>query len=233
MTRERGAAPPKARDAPDPAAASTGRTSLEGGTTVASPLNHPKRTLVLDLETRKPIDFGDRRSLEELGVSVVGIYRYDVDRYETYDESAFSRLSQLLSEAERVVGFNIVRFDLPVLQPHVKVPLRRLPSLDLLEDLRRVLGHRVSLNAVARATLGIEKSGDGLQAVRFYERGEMDRLRRYCLDDVRITRAVYEHGCREGKVWIPPKLGRERRAVPVTWGQPPPETPASRQGTLF
>jgi DEAD/DEAH box helicase domain-containing protein len=86
---------------------------------------------------------------------------------------------------------------------------------------------------VARATLGTEKSGDGLQAVRFYERGEMDRLRRYCLDDVRITREVYEHGCREGKVWIPPKFGGDARAVPVPWGQPPPETPALRQGSLF
>jgi hypothetical protein len=88
-------------------------------------LNQPKRTIVLDLETKRAFDGNDRSRLESLGVSVVGLYRYDTDRLETYDESEFSRLSTS-SQTELIVGFNINRFDLPVLQPHVKVPLRKV-----------------------------------------------------------------------------------------------------------
>jgi DEAD/DEAH box helicase domain-containing protein len=196
-------------------------------------LNQPKRTIVLDLETKKAFDGSDRSRLEGLGVSVVGIYRYDADRWETYDESQFALLSALLAQTELIVGFNVNRFDLPVLQPHVRVPLRKLRSLDLLEEMRRVLGHRVSLNAVARATLGRTKSGDGLQAVKLYQRGELDRLKRYCLDDVRLTREVYEHGCRHRQVVIPSRFGNEMLPVSVTWGDPPPETPELMQGSLF
>ncbi|OGP81821.1 MAG: hypothetical protein A2Y95_00640 [Deltaproteobacteria bacterium RBG_13_65_10] len=198
-----------------------------------STLNHPKRTIVLDLETKKAFDGSDRRHLESLGVSVVGVYRYDTDRYETYDESEFSKLSTLLAQTELVIGFNINRFDLPVLQPHVRVPLRKMRSLDLLEEMRLVLGHRVSLNAVARATLGQQKIADGMDAIRFYQRGEMDRLRRYCLDDVRLTREAYEYGCRHGKVIIPSKFGSDLIDVPVKWGEPLPETAEARQGSLF
>jgi hypothetical protein len=195
--------------------------------------NHPKRTIVLDLETKKAFDGSDRSRLESLGVSVVGLYRYDTDRYETYDESEFSKLSTLLAQTELVIGFNTNRFDLPVLQPHVRVPLRKIRSLDLLEEMRLVLGHRVSLNTVARATLGRQKIASGMDAIRFYQRGEMDRLRRYCLDDVRLTREVYEYGCQHGKVIILSKFGSNRIDVPVRWGEPPSAAAEARQGSLF
>jgi hypothetical protein len=208
--------------------------ALKGGKVPdAFTLNQPKRTIVLDLETKRAFDGSDRSRLESLGVSVVGLYRYDTDKFETYDESEFSRLSTLLAQTELIVGFNINRFDLPVLQPHVKVPLRKVRAIDLLEEMRRVLGHRVSLNAVSRATLGREKSGDGLQAIRLYQQGQIDKLKRYCLDDVRLTREIYEHGCRHGQVIIPSRFGDERIPVTVTWGQAPEETPRMQQQSLF
>jgi hypothetical protein len=66
-----------------------------------------------------------------------------------------------------------------------------------------------------------------------YQQGQIDKLKRYCLDDVRLTREVYEHGCRHGQVVIPSRFGDERITVPVTWGQAPAEAVRMQQQSLF
>ena len=52
----------------------------------------------------------------------------------------------------------------------------------------------MSLDVIARETLGVAKSGSGLDALAFYEQGKFDELAKYCLMDVRITRDIYDFG---------------------------------------
>jgi len=89
-----------------------------------------------------------------------------------------------------------------------------------MEEIVRVTGHRVSLNSVAQATLGEGKSGSGLEAIRFFREGRMGKLKRYCLDDVRITKEIYEYGLKYGKLSFTSKYDRNKHSVPVSWSIP-------------
>jgi len=147
--------------------------------------------VVLDLETKFTFDeVGGRDKHAVLGISVAGLFDYKTGEFSAIEEKDLERLEARLAEAPLVIGFNIRRFDMPVLKPYVKFDPLGLELLDIMDDIQSVVGHRVSLDSVAKATLGIGKSGDGLDAIRYYRSGEMDKLKSYCLDDVRITRDI-------------------------------------------
>lgn len=183
----------------------------------------PQSQIVLDLETKRTFDEAGGRNPADLGVTVIGTYSYGTGEYRAFEEKEIAELEQLLSETSRIIGFNIHRFDFPVLQPYCKrLDLSDIPSFDLLEELEKILGHRVSLQSVARATLNQGKSGTGLDAIEFYRRGEMEKLKKYCLDDVRLTREVYEFGKKFGHVYYQSKDGTTRLKVEVQWKDPEP-----------
>jgi DEAD/DEAH box helicase domain-containing protein len=174
--------------------------------------------IVLDLETQRTFDDVGGRNYEHLLVSVVGVYRYDTDTYECYLEQDLPRLENLLIDCELIVGFNHRKFDFPVLQRYFKLDSTQLPMLDLMEDIAGILGHRVSLESVAQATLGVGKTGHGLDAIDFFQKGEWEKLKSYCLNDVKITKEVYEYGVQHGHVYYLTRDGTDRRSVKIQWG---------------
>lgn len=181
-----------------------------------------RNVLVLDLETQKSFkEIGKSKvdSLAKLKISVVGIYDYLTDQYRTYEEKAMMELGKRLQAADLIIGFNIRRFDFPVLAPYLLFPVERLPVLDLLDDIEKARGHRASLDSVARATIKQGKSGDGAEALVLFKEGRMDELKKYCLDDVRLTKEVYEYGCREGKVLFTSSWDFKTYEVPVNWAR--------------
>jgi DEAD/DEAH box helicase domain-containing protein len=174
-------------------------------------------TLVLDLETQKTFDeVGGRENLHRLRVSVAGIYSYEQDLFQTFTEWETPALGELLMSARLIVGFNIKRFDFPVLEPYLKRSLRHLPALDIMEEVEKHLGHRLSLEALVRATLGEGKTGSGLDAIRYFRNGEMEKLKSYCLSDVRLTRNLYEYGKRHGCLRY--QRNQDYYSIPVNWG---------------
>ncbi|HUJ79345.1 MAG TPA: ribonuclease H-like domain-containing protein [Nitrospiria bacterium] len=178
---------------------------------------HDGDRLVIDLETQHTFEeVGGRDRLEALKVSVLGLYSYAADRFQIYRESDLKDLELVLGRASLIIGFNLRRFDYPVLSPYLPLPFERLPTLDLLEEVTNALGHRVSLDSLADATLGAKKSGHGLDAIKYYRAGEFERLSDYCLTDVRLTRDLYEFGAQHGELYYS-KAGQRQR-VPVSWG---------------
>ena len=175
--------------------------------------------LVLDLETQREFSEVDGRKLELLGVSVVGIYRYGTERYEAYLESELKTLEPILQQAELVIGFNIRRFDLPVLAPYLSVPISTIPVLDIMEEVVKHLGHRLSLDSIAQATLGRGKTGSGLDALRWFKEGKFDQIKQYCLEDVKLTKELYEYGKEHGKLFATSRYGTEKLQIPVFWPQ--------------
>ena len=173
--------------------------------------------LVLDIETQKEFSEVEGRRPDLLGVSVVGIYRYQADRYEAYLESELSRLVPLLEHAELVIGFNINRFDFPVLQPYLPFPASQIPTLDLLDEVVKHLGHRVSLDSLAQATLGKKKSGSGLDALRWFKEKKFDLIKQYCLDDVKLTKELYEYGKQHGTFYATSKFSNDKLTIPVVF----------------
>jgi len=173
--------------------------------------------IVLDLETQKTFDEVGGRNYEDLLISVVGVYRYETDSYECYLEKELHLLENLLIDCPLVIGFNHRKFDLPVLQRYVQVDTTQIPLLDLMEDIYNRIGHRVSLDSVAQATLKTGKTGHGLDAIDYYRQGEWEKLKQYCLNDVKITRGVYEYGRQNGHVYYLTRDGTDRRSVRVEW----------------
>lgn len=173
--------------------------------------------IVLDLETQREFSEVDGRKPELLGVSVVGIYRYQANRYEAYLEADIPKLAPLLKDAETVIGFNINRFDLPVLSPYLPYPISQVSTLDILDEVVKSLGHRVSLDSIAQATLGHGKSGSGLDALKWFKEGRLDLITQYCLDDVKVTKEVYEYGREHGKLYATSRFGGEKLDISVVF----------------
>ncbi len=190
--------------------------------------------IVFDIETKHTFDeVGGRGNFAKLGVTIVGTYLYNTSELKGFFEKDVLQLEKLFETKPLLIGFNSKKFDIPVLQPYLKTKLSELPHLDIMEEIEKVVGHRVSLQSVAEATLGIGKSGHGLDAIKYYREGEFDKLEKYCLDDVRITRDVFEYGAKNGEVFFTSKYGPDKRRVPVTWKVSHPFPKPDPQRSLF
>ena len=152
------------------------------------------RAIVLDIETQNTFQEVGKYDPKLLHISLVGIYDFATDTYESFLESELARLWQRLERADRLIGYNINGFDVPVMDRYYPGDLTRLPTLDIMAVIERQIGFRVKLDDVAKATLGVGKSGTGLMAIEFFRKGEMEKLRAYCLQDVKVTRDIYLYG---------------------------------------
>ncbi|MFH1098816.1 MAG: WYL domain-containing protein [Candidatus Uhrbacteria bacterium] len=178
----------------------------------------PQRYVVFDVETQREFaEVGGAQNRHLLGIAVIGAYDSATDAFLTFLERDVLAFGKLLRTADLIIGFNSKHFDYAVIQPYLPFEAAKLPTLDLMADLERILGHRIGLDACATATLGAGKSGDGLQAIRWFREGRIDLVQKYCLDDVRITRDLYRYGVEHGEIYFTGKDG-SRRAVPVMWG---------------
>ena len=180
-----------------------------------------RNEIVLDLETKNaPREWGDRKELSGLGVSVVGVWTSADDRFRAFRESEIKELAESLRSADLLIGFAINKFDLPVLQPYMDFDLGELPALDIFEDVSSTLGHRISLASLAKATLGAEKLGHGLDAITWFREGNWKKLEEYCIQDVRLTRDLYNYGKKSGHLLFESFVDRKTVSVPVSWGMP-------------
>lgn len=171
------------------------------------------KKLVLDIESKKSFaQVGGAHNKHLLGVSVVGVYHYEGDRFEAYREEDFTELETVLKEAELIIGFNLIGFDWPVLAAELGDWVSELPTLDIMFEVQRVLGHRVSLDSIAKATLGTTKLGSGLDALVYYAEGDWEKLERYCLEDVKLTRDIYEYANKEHTLYYT----KGKRTAPIS-----------------
>jgi hypothetical protein len=168
--------------------------------------------IVLDIETSNSFADVGKYDPSLLKVSLVGVYSYAQDKYSSFLEPELPKLWRLLESADRIIGYNLLGFDYPVLNTYYPGDLIKFPTLDIMLEIERVIGFRVKLDDVAHACLGTGKSGNGLQAIEFFRRGEIDKLRDYCLQDVKVTKEVYEFGLHNKTVRYKDRVGQ---LVPV------------------
>ncbi|KKS39033.1 MAG: hypothetical protein A3G49_03030 [Candidatus Sungbacteria bacterium RIFCSPLOWO2_12_FULL_41_11] len=181
------------------------------------------KEIVFDVETKKSFDeVGGRNNVSALGVSVVGAYFYETAKFQAYEEREIPQFEEAIENAELLIGFNTKSFDYQVLQPYFKnVNIALLPTLDIFEDVTTKLGHRLSLQSLAGATLGAKKSADGLQALQWFKEGRIDDIKKYCLKDVELTRDLYEYGKKHGHLLFESLYEKQKRAVAVNWQKMP------------
>jgi len=170
-----------------------------------------------DLETQRLADeVGGWHNIAKMGLSCAVTYSTADMEFRQYTEQDVADLVSELQTADLVVGFNVLRFDYTVLQPYTHVELGRFPTLDMLRHIYDKLGFRVGLGALSAATLDVGKSADGLQAVRWYKQGQLDKVVAYCQRDVEVTRDLYEYGRQHGHVRFRDRRGRVQRVL-VNW----------------
>ena len=145
--------------------------------------------VVFDIET-----IGDIRDMNTQKITVVSIFDYATGKYSSFEEKELPNLWPILEKSERLIGFNSDHFDIPILNKYYGGDLTKFPSLDLLKVVKESTGSRFKLNDLAKATLQMEKSADGLQAQKWFEEGKMDLIKKYCEQDVKVTKELYEYG---------------------------------------
>lgn len=176
--------------------------------------------IVFDLETKKEFaEVGGYRNVHMLGVSVAGVYNYFDSSYRAYEESELGEFEDLVANASLLVGFNNKHFDNQVLQPYFKkVNLSAIPALDIMEKIEEVLGFRIGLDALSRVTLGEQKSSHGLEALKWFREGKIEEVKKYCLQDVKLTKELYEYGLNHGSVLFESRA-EGIKAVPARWAE--------------
>jgi len=172
---------------------------------------------VFDIETQKSFEeVGGRENLHLLGVSVLAAYSYEHNKTFVFEEKNLAQFQKMLDAAGRVIGFNSNSFDIPILK-RGNLNFNSIATLDLMDDVVKGAGFRVSLDNIARTTLNASKSADGLQAIKWYKEGNIEDIKKYCVKDVLITKALYEYGRNNGHILFLNR-NKEKIAVPVSWG---------------
>jgi DEAD/DEAH box helicase domain-containing protein len=179
----------------------------------------PQHTILFDLETlRGASDVGGWTNIHRMGLALGVLCHLEDGCFEVFHEGQIRDLVDSLRRASLVIGYNSRRFDYRVLSGYTGEDYNRLlPTLDLLEDITRRIGFRVGMGHLAQETLGLGKSADGLQSLRWVREGRMDLVEEYCRKDVEILRDLYLHGRRERCLFYRDRQRDVRLKLPVEW----------------
>jgi len=176
-----------------------------------------KNTVYFDLETQRSADeVGGWDNISRMGMSVAVTYNTTGSAYRIYGEQQVDDLIKELQRADLIVGFNQLRFDYEVLHAYTALDLRQLPSLDMMVDLQTKLQHRLSLDSIASATFGVEKTAEGMQAIHWFKQGKLVEIAEYCCYDVKLTRLVHQYGTENRQLFYHNRFGK-KLAVGVAW----------------
>ena len=176
-----------------------------------------KNIVYFDLETQKSADeVGGWGNISKMGMSIGVTYSTATGEYKIYGEPQVNDLIADLQRADLVVGFNNLRFDYEVLHGYTAFDLTQLPTLDMLVVLSETLGHRLSLDSIATATFDVEKTAEGLQAIKWFKEGKLAEIAEYCCYDVKITKLVHEYGAQQKQLHYTNRFGK-KLTVPVKW----------------
>ena len=178
------------------------------------------RYIVFDLETQNIFQDVGGSDPALLDISVGTVYDSKTDKYTTATIDNLEILWPIIEAADALVGYNSNHFDIPLLNKYYPGDLTQIKSIDLLEDIKASLGRRLRLDSVAQATLGSKKSADGLQAVRWWREGKVDEIKKYCEQDVKVTKEIFEYALEHGHLKF--KDGTRKRDIPIdtsAWGE--------------
>ncbi|MBL1433999.1 ribonuclease H-like domain-containing protein [Candidatus Wolfebacteria bacterium] len=154
--------------------------------------------IVFDIETTDTLPYLNEKTVPTLDIAILGAYNSKTKKYTSYTAEELVNFWPLIEETDALIGFNSDTFDIPLLNKYYPGDLTDMKSIDLLSDVYKSLGRRIRLNNLAEATLGEGKSSHGLIAIEWWQKGEVDKVRDYCLQDVKITKDLFEYAKKHG-----------------------------------
>lgn len=198
--------------------------------------------IFFDVETKKLFQEIGGKIPEKLGVSIVSIYRREVKNgaelnglIQSFWEKEIANTWRLFEEADRIIGFNSLKFDVLALKPYLPQKFLKLNHFDILDNIKDELGRRIPLNALASETLGKKKTDVGINAVKYWVKGDNEslaKLKRYCEADVLLTRDIYDFGMKN-KYLKYIDIWNTARRVEVDFSYPEDELNCNKQVGLF
>jgi DEAD/DEAH box helicase domain-containing protein len=174
------------------------------------------RYIIFDLETQNLFQEVGSNDPVALDISVVTAYDSGTDTYTTVTINELAQLWPIFEHADALVGFNSNHFDIPILNKYYPGDLTQIKSIDLLEEVKKSLGRRLRLDTIAEATVGAKKSASGLEAVRWWREGKIDEIKKYCEQDVKVTKKVFDYALTHGHVKF--RDGGRKREIPIDTG---------------
>jgi len=201
-----------------------------------------QRIVYFDLETKYSAEeVGGWDKIIDMGMSVGVLWDTSDSQFHVYLENQAQELINHCKKADMIVGFNHIGFDHRVLagirysnqedRSRLYTELLELNNFDMLVELKKVLGHRLKLDSIARPTLGAGKSADGLQALQWYKEGKLDKIIEYCKVDVEVTRDVHQYALEHGKLLYDSRGGV--KTVKVDWNLQEAPKKEAQQMSLF
>ena len=169
--------------------------------------------VVFDLETQNLFSEVGTNNPADLSISVGCAYDSKTNTYTTVHVDEINKLWPIFEQAQVLVGYNSNHFDIPLLNKYYPGDLTKIKSIDLLEDIRISLGRRLRLDSVAQATIGAKKSANGLQAIKWWREGDIESIKKYCAQDVKVTKEIFEFALEHKKVLF--KDGTKKREIPL------------------
>ena len=151
------------------------------------------RKITFDIETRNLFSDVGSNDPTALDISVVCIHDSATDTLTSYVQEDLKNLWPILEQADMLITWNGDHFDIPLLNKYYSGNLSNIKSLDLMREVQLSLGRRLKLDSVAEATLGKNKSGHGLEAIEWWNNGEIDKIIKYCKQDVQLTKDLYDY----------------------------------------
>jgi len=171
------------------------------------------RKIVFDIETSDFFTDVGSNDPADLNLSVICIHDSETDTYRGFFQHELKALWPILEEADMLIGFNSDHFDIPLLNKYYPGDLSKIKSLDLLKEVRGSLGRRIKLDTLAEATLGKNKTANGIVANTWWKEGKYEQVKEYCLEDVRITKELYDFALRHGHLKY--VSGKELKEIPL------------------
>lgn len=169
--------------------------------------------IFLDIETQNTFQMVGSNDPKDLDLSIMCIYDTKTQNYESFTIDTLPSLWPRLETTDIIVTFNGDHFDLPVLNKYYTGDLTKFRHVDLLKEVQKVIGRRVGLDNIAQATLGVGKTGNGLEAITWWKNGEIDKIIEYCKADVKVTKDVYDYAIKEKQLFYTD--GDTKRVIPI------------------
>ncbi|KND49045.1 MAG: DEAD/DEAH box helicase domain protein [Parcubacteria bacterium C7867-005] len=158
------------------------------------------RKIVFDIETRNVFADVGKNDPSLLDIALVAIHDSETDEYTSYLQEDLPLLWPIIERADILIGFNSDHFDIPLLNKYYPGDLTKIKSLDILKEIQKSYGRRMKLDQLAEGTLGKNKSGHGLDAITWWKQGDIAKIKQYCIDDVKITKEIYEYARSNNKL---------------------------------
>ena len=163
---------------------------------------------VFDCEIKNVIDkvkigWGDH---DKMGISVAVVFDYREMRFRVFDDSNASEFIALISKRDYLIGYNTIKFDVPLVNAcwnhHIGPDTRQPLHFDMLKEIYNIIGLKkgYTVDEVAQETIGMKKSGNGADAPIWYQNGEIGRVIDYCIQDVNVEKALFEHVASKGYI---------------------------------